>query len=210
MPTLVHALADPSAKVTLAAAPPPPPAPGSTSPPRHCGTAASQLAAVLWSAIPFGSAAAAALALGASSEASGERHRHIGVPLLLGGVAFLALPGALTWVGPAAAFVCVVGAVIAADATTGPFWTWVHLAAPPGGDEGKGWGVTVARTGRGGGRWMLLLWRVLRCSLATCCVHCCCVLVLNSQPHTPLDQNHALQHTAHFGDPSTIACKLKP
>lgn len=99
---------------------------------KHCGGKDSQLKAVLLTAIPFGTAAVAALTLGHSSEVSGERCKHIGLPLLLGGCVFATLPWLLPLASHLPAFLAVTAAVVAADATTGPFWTWVHLAAAPG------------------------------------------------------------------------------
>jgi hypothetical protein len=51
--------------------------------------------------------------------------------MLMGGVAFLLMPVLLLG-GLLPAFAAVVVTVVAADATVGPFWTWVHLAAPAG------------------------------------------------------------------------------
>ncbi|GBF98679.1 hypothetical protein Rsub_11673, partial [Raphidocelis subcapitata] len=98
----------------------------------RCGGKNAQLRAVLLSLVPFGLAAAATLAIGHSSERSGERRRHIGLPLLCGGVAFGLMPAFLHLGQLAAAFACVAVAVIAADATTGPFWSLVLSAARPG------------------------------------------------------------------------------
>eukprot|EP00879_Flechtneria_rotunda_P010809 GHRR01011295.1.p2 GENE.GHRR01011295.1~~GHRR01011295.1.p2 ORF type:complete len:205 (+),score=77.94 GHRR01011295.1:326-940(+) len=99
---------------------------------KHCGGKESQLQAVLLSAIPFGTAALAAVALGHSSEIRQERRFHIGLPLALGGCAFMMLPLLLKLASHVPAFIAVTAAVIAADATTGPFWSWVHNAAVPG------------------------------------------------------------------------------
>lgn len=92
---------------------------------KHCGGKDSQLKAVLLTAIPFGTAAVAALTLGHSSEVSGERCKHIGLPLLLGGCVFAALPWLLPLASHVPAFLAVTAAVVAADATTGPFWVSV-------------------------------------------------------------------------------------
>lgn len=89
---------------------------------KHCGGKNSQLAAVLLSAIPFGTAALAAVAVGHSSEVRQERKMHVGLPLLAGGVAFMLLPLLLQLGSHVPAFVAVTVAVVAADATTGPFW----------------------------------------------------------------------------------------
>lgn len=89
---------------------------------KHCGGKDSQLKAVLLTAIPFGTAATVALILGRSSEVSGERNKHIGLPLLLGGCVFATLPLLLPLPSHVPAFLAVTVAVVAADATTGPFW----------------------------------------------------------------------------------------
>ncbi|KAF6250988.1 hypothetical protein COO60DRAFT_1565252 [Scenedesmus sp. NREL 46B-D3] len=99
---------------------------------KHCGGKQSQLQAVLLSSIPFGTAAVAALLVGHSSEKRQERRLHVGLPLLLGGCAFMLLPLMLQLPSHVPAFLMVTAAVVAADATTGPFWGWVHLAAAPG------------------------------------------------------------------------------
>jgi hypothetical protein len=130
VPLLIHALIDGSMSVQ-------PHATTSSSSAgdgddQHCGGKDSQLRAVLLTAIPFGTAAVAALTLGHSSEVSGERHKHIGLPLLLGGAVFATLPLLLRLQSHVPAFLAVTAAVVAADATTGPFWTWVHMAAAPG------------------------------------------------------------------------------
>jgi hypothetical protein len=121
VPLLVHAIMGGSAAVGLQRS-----SPGASAATAGsgdgCGTQASQLQAVLLSAIPFGTAAAAALLLGHSSEVTQERRRHIGVPLLLGGVVFALLPSLLLLQSRVPAFVAVTAAVVAADATTGPFW----------------------------------------------------------------------------------------
>lgn len=88
-----------------------------------CGSHDTRLRAVLLTAVPFGTAAAAALLLGISSEARDERRLHVGVPLLVGGVVFACMPLALGR-SAAAAFACLVAGVVGADATTGPFWHW--------------------------------------------------------------------------------------
>ena len=118
------AAAPASAAAVAAAAAAPAQSPLPLPPPAasHCGTPSSQLRAVLLSAIPFGSAAVAAIALGHSSEVRNERRLHIGLPLLAGGAAFCALPALLSIGGSLPAFVAVAAAVVAADATTGPFW----------------------------------------------------------------------------------------
>lgn len=54
-----------------------------------------------------------------SPQVTGERRRHIGLPLLVGGAAFALMPLALHAGSMVGAFLCVVAAVIAADATTG-------------------------------------------------------------------------------------------
>ncbi|KAF8060013.1 ttuB [Scenedesmus sp. PABB004] len=131
VPLLVHALLDGGAALSLGAAPQQPPGGGGGGG-KRCGGRDSQLRAVLVSAIPFGAAAAAAVALGASSQRRDERRLHIGLPLLAGGGAFLLLPLLLRWAGVAPAFAAVTAGVVAADATTGPFWSWVHDAASPG------------------------------------------------------------------------------
>ena len=51
--------------------------------------------------------------------------------MLIGGIAFLLMPMLLLG-GLLPAFAAVIVTVVAADATVGPFWTWVHLAAPAG------------------------------------------------------------------------------
>lgn len=133
VPLLVHALIDGSSSLGLAA--PGADADAGAAPrpnDRHCGRAETQLTAVLLSAVPFGTAAAAALALGASSEARHEQRQHIALPLLAGGAAFALMPAALRLRSRVPAFVCLTAGVVAADATTGPFWTWVHHAAAPG------------------------------------------------------------------------------
>lgn len=89
---------------------------------KHCGGKSSQLHAVLLSSIPFGTAAAAALLLGHSSEKRQERRMHVGLPLLMGGCAFMLLPLLLQLGTHVPAFIAVTAAVVAADATTGPFW----------------------------------------------------------------------------------------
>lgn len=130
VPLLIHALIDGSMSVQLHTT-----SSSSSSgsgDDKHCGGKDSQLRAVLLTAIPFGTAAVAALTLGHSSEVSGERHKHIGLPLLLGGVIFALLPLLLGLQSHVPAFLAVTAAVVAADATTGPFWTWVHMAAAPG------------------------------------------------------------------------------
>jgi hypothetical protein len=77
---------------------------------------------VLLSSIPFGTAAVAALLVGHSSEKRQERRMHVGLPLLLGGCAFMLLPLMLQLHSHVPAFLMVTAAVVAADATTGPFW----------------------------------------------------------------------------------------
>ena len=99
---------------------------------RECGGKDEQLNAVLLTLIPFGLAAAASLALGHSSEVTHDRKLHIALPLLLGGAVFALMPLFLRLGLLAAAFACVTAAVVAADATTGPFWTAVLTAAGPG------------------------------------------------------------------------------
>jgi drug/metabolite transporter (DMT)-like permease len=89
---------------------------------KHCGGKESQLHAVLLSSIPFGTAAVAALLVGHSSEKRQERRLHVGLPLLLGGCAFMLLPPMLQLHSHVPAFLMVTAAVVAADATTGPFW----------------------------------------------------------------------------------------
>jgi hypothetical protein len=89
---------------------------------KHCGGKESQLHAVLLSSIPFGTAAVAALLVGHSSEKRQERRLHVGLPLLLGGCAFTLLPLMLQLHSHVPAFMMVTAAVVAADATTGPFW----------------------------------------------------------------------------------------
>eukprot|EP00879_Flechtneria_rotunda_P032396 GHRR01035596.1.p1 GENE.GHRR01035596.1~~GHRR01035596.1.p1 ORF type:complete len:541 (+),score=194.41 GHRR01035596.1:415-2037(+) len=120
VPMLVHALIDGNS-ISLSI-------PGSSTSSsvggvtKHCGGKESQLQAVLLSAIPFGTAALAAVALGHSSEIRQERRFHIGLPLALGGCAFMMLPLLLKLASHVPAFIAVTAAVIAADATTGPFW----------------------------------------------------------------------------------------
>uniref|UniRef100_A0A383WNY5 Major facilitator superfamily (MFS) profile domain-containing protein n=1 Tax=Tetradesmus obliquus TaxID=3088 RepID=A0A383WNY5_TETOB len=129
VPMLVHALLDGSA-VSLSVHDSS--SSSSSGEQRHCGGKQSQLQAVLLSSIPFGTAAVAALLLGHSSERRQERRMHVGLPLLLGGCAFMLLPLMLALHSHVPAFLMVTAAVVAADATTGPFWGWVHMAAAPG------------------------------------------------------------------------------
>lgn len=124
VPLLVHALIDGSAALGLQ----PGSSSGNSSDDKHCGGKDSQLRAVLLTAIPFGTAAIAALTLGHSSEVTQERRKHIGLPLLLGGAVFASLPWLLHLQSHVPAFMAVTAAVVAADATTGPFWvSWLLL-----------------------------------------------------------------------------------
>lgn len=93
-----------------------------------CAPKAGQSRAVLLTAIPFTFAAAAAVTLGHTSQASREVKLHIAAPLLAGGLAFLVFPLAVQ-VSVVAGFISLTLALVGADATTGPFWTWVHAAA---------------------------------------------------------------------------------
>jgi hypothetical protein len=122
VPMLVHALLDHTAVGLHAGS-----SGSSGEDDKHCGGKDSQLRAVLLTAIPFGTAAIAALTLGHSSEVSGERCKHIGLPLLLGGCVFAMLPWLLPLQSHVPAFLAVTAAVVAADATTGPFWV-SHLS----------------------------------------------------------------------------------
>lgn len=120
LPMLTHALIDGSTALGSHAA-----SSGGGDADKHCGSKDSQLKAVLLTAIPFGTAAVAALALGHSSEVSGERRKHVGLPLALGGCCFSLLPLLLHLRSVVPAFLAVTAAVVAADATTGPFWVSV-------------------------------------------------------------------------------------
>ena len=73
-------------------------------------TAASQSPALvaLLSAVPFAVAAAGMVLNARLAEQANERHRHAGVPLVLGGVALGAVPAAMGAALPAAAFCCLV------------------------------------------------------------------------------------------------------
>jgi hypothetical protein len=51
-----------------------------------------------------------------------ERRLHIGLPLVIGGCCFMTLPLLLQLGSHVPAFMTVTAAVVAADATTGPFW----------------------------------------------------------------------------------------
>lgn len=123
VPMLVHALIDGSMSLGLHTNS----TGGGADTDKHCGGKDSQLQAVLLTAIPFGTAAVAALTLGHSSEVTGERCKHIGLPLLLGGSVFAALPWLLPLQSHVPAFLAVTAAVVAADATTGPFWVSVAV-----------------------------------------------------------------------------------
>jgi MFS family permease len=84
---------------------------------------------VLLTALPFTVAAAAAVAVGHSSQRRGEQRWHICAPLLLGGCVFSLLPLAVGASVPLG-FLCLTFALVAADATTGPLWAWVQAASP--------------------------------------------------------------------------------
>ncbi len=95
---------------------------------KQCGGEASQLQAVLLTAIPFGLAAVTAVALGHSSEKRDERRLHISVPLLVGGAVFAFMP-LLLRISIVAAFISLTAAVVAADATTGRCGLWLYVWA---------------------------------------------------------------------------------
>jgi len=95
VPMLVHALIDGSMSLGLHTDS----TGGGADADKHCGGKDSQLTAVLLTAIPFGTAAVAALTLGHSSEVTGERCKHIGLPLLLGGCVLQRCRGCCCGVG---------------------------------------------------------------------------------------------------------------
>lgn len=128
LPLLVHALLNGTA---LRLSPAHTSSSGGSGGGRHCGGKDSQLRAVLITAVPFTAAAVATLLLGHSSERRQERKLHVGLPLLLGGAAFMLLPLLLPLTSHLPAFVAVTAAVVAADATTGPFWVSGRPANTP-------------------------------------------------------------------------------
>lgn len=85
--------------------------------------------AVWASVVPFAVAAAATLALGASSERWNERRLHIAVPLIAGGAVFALTPAAAA-ASRGLAVLTLTVALAAADATTGPLWSWLKAALP--------------------------------------------------------------------------------
>lgn len=89
-----------------------------------CASEQSSTGTILITMAPFAVAAIATVILGHTSEKFQERRLHISVPLLIGGAIFMLTP----LLAPSLSLVTLTVALVAADATTGAFWSWVRAA----------------------------------------------------------------------------------
>ena len=111
---------------------PPPPPPLLSSQGKGCGGGensnssenSSGAGVALLSMAPFAAAAIAMLINARLSKAANERHRHAGIPIVLGAFFMALTPIALAFIAPFAAFLCLVLAAAFVWAFHGPFMSW--------------------------------------------------------------------------------------
>ena len=88
------------------------------------GGGTSGAGVALLSMVPFAAAAAAMMINARLAEAANERHRHAGIPILLGALFMGLTPLALRFIAPLAAFFCLVLSAACVWAFHAPFHSW--------------------------------------------------------------------------------------